>query len=78
LAVMQLNNAMDLQMMALLSAKERTRADWEALLRTADQRLRIANARQPASCAEAVIEVVSWIRTCEVSLNGANRTDGNV
>ena len=56
--MMQLNNAMDLQMMALLSAKERTRADWEALLRTADQRLRIANARQPASCADAVIEVV--------------------
>jgi hypothetical protein len=58
LTVMQLNTAMDLQMMAALSAKERTRADWEALLRAADQRLRIVNVRQPIGSADAVIEVV--------------------
>jgi 6-hydroxytryprostatin B O-methyltransferase len=58
LTVMQLNTAMDLQMMAALNAKERTRADWEALLRAADQRLRIANVRQPIGSADAIIEVV--------------------
>jgi 6-hydroxytryprostatin B O-methyltransferase len=58
LTVMQLNTEMDLQMMAALSAKERTRADWEALLRAADQRLRISNVRQPIGSADAVIEVV--------------------
>jgi hypothetical protein len=45
-------------MMAALSAKELTRADLEALLRTPDQRLRIVNVRQPTGCADAVIEVV--------------------
>ena len=58
LTVMQLNTAMDLQMMAALSAKERTRADWKALLRAADQRLRIVNVKQPIGSADAVIEVV--------------------
>lgn len=58
LTIMKLNTAMDLQMMAALSAKERTRADWEALLRAADQRLRIVNIRQPRGSADAVIEVV--------------------
>ena len=56
--IMQLNTAMDLQMMAALSAKERMRADWEALLRAADQRFRIVNIRQPIGSADAIIEVV--------------------
>lgn len=58
LTIMQLNTAMDLQMMAALSAKERTMADWEALLKAADHRLRIVNIIQPIGSADAVIEVV--------------------
>jgi hypothetical protein len=58
LTAMQLNTAMDLQMMAALGAKERTRAGWEALLRAADQRLRIVNVKQPMGSADAFIEVI--------------------
>jgi hypothetical protein len=47
LTSMQLNTAMDIQMMAVMSAKERSRADWKALLLAADPRLRIANIKQP-------------------------------
>ena len=63
LTIMQLNTAMDLQMMAALVAKERTRADWEALLRAADQRFRIINVGQPIGSADAVIEVVLDLQT---------------
>jgi hypothetical protein len=75
LTVMQLNTSMDLQMMVALSAKERTKADWEALLRTADQRLRIVSVRQPTGSADAVIEVVL---DPHLESNGANGNNGHV
>ena len=63
LSMMQLNTAMDLQMMAALSARERTKADWEALLRAADQRLQIVNIRQPIGSADSIIEIVLNLHT---------------
>jgi 6-hydroxytryprostatin B O-methyltransferase len=58
MSVFQLNTSMDLQMMCALNAKERTRRDWEALVKRTDHRLRIVDVRVPKGSADGIIEVV--------------------
>jgi 6-hydroxytryprostatin B O-methyltransferase len=57
-SLMRLNTAMDLQMMATLNAKERTRKDWEKLLKEADSRFRVVELRKSFGAADSALEVV--------------------
>ena len=58
LPIMKLNTCIDLQMMAALNSKERTKEDWERLIGLADKRLQIAAFRQPEGGAATVMEIV--------------------
>jgi 6-hydroxytryprostatin B O-methyltransferase len=49
---------LDLQMMTLMNAKERTREDWTSLCREADKRLVTKNFIQPFGSVMGIIEVV--------------------
>ena len=50
--------SLDMQMMALLNAKERSQEDWLELFRKADSRFSVKAFRKPLGSATAVIEVV--------------------
>lgn len=58
MSIFQLNTAMDLQMICALDARERTRMDWEARLKSADQRLTIVDMMAPKGSADGVIEII--------------------
>jgi hypothetical protein len=58
MCVFQLNTAMDLQMVCGANAKERTRRDWEELLKSEDHRLKIVAVKLRGGV-DAVIEVAS-------------------
>ena len=49
---------MDLEMMTTFNAKERERADWEALYSAADARLKLKSVVRPEGIAQSVMEVV--------------------
>lgn len=49
---------MDLEMMTTFNAKERERADWEALFNAADARLKLKGVVRPEGSAQSVMEVV--------------------
>lgn len=56
--VNKMMTSVDLQMMAALNAKERTKRDWEDLVKKTDDRLKIRAFRQPPGAAAHMIEVV--------------------
>lgn len=56
--VLRMNTSMDLQMMAVFNAKERTKGDWIELFRQADERLIVKEIRQPRGSILSLIEVV--------------------
>jgi 6-hydroxytryprostatin B O-methyltransferase len=57
-SIVKLNTSLDLQMMAALNAKERTRKDWTDLIGSADPRLTVKAFKQPPGSAASLIEVV--------------------
>ncbi|KAF2454490.1 O-methyltransferase-domain-containing protein [Lineolata rhizophorae] len=54
----RVQSCMDLQMRVALCAHERTRAQWEELLKESDSRLKLKGLVVPPGCAGAVMEVV--------------------
>lgn len=48
---------MDLEMMTTFNAKERERADWEALFAAADRRLKLEKVIRPVASAQSIMEV---------------------
>lgn len=56
--VNKMMTSLDLQMMAALNAKERTKNDWQDLIKKADERLVIKAFKQPPGAAANMIEVV--------------------
>ena len=55
---MRVNTSLDLQMMAALNAKERTKQDWMDLFNSADKRLSIKGFKQPPGSAATLIEAI--------------------
>ena len=54
----KLNTSLDLQMMAALNAKERTKQDWMDLFNNADKRLNVKGFKQPPGSPATLIEVM--------------------
>ena len=52
----------DLNMLALLNARERSAAEWEGLVKSADGRFRLERIIQPPLANQAIIEIV-WCGT---------------
>jgi len=52
---------MEMTMFQMLNAKERTRAEWEAVVATADDKLSIIDIKQPAGSWDSVIEI-GWVQ----------------
>jgi len=55
--ITKVNTALDLQMMAAMNAKERSKTDWVNLVRLADSRLMVKAVVQPLGSAVSLIEV---------------------
>jgi 6-hydroxytryprostatin B O-methyltransferase len=57
-SVLKLSNSLDLQMMSVSNAKERKQRDWEAMIKSADERLIVKAIRHPPGSMAALIEFV--------------------
>jgi 6-hydroxytryprostatin B O-methyltransferase len=56
--LLKTSTSLDLQMRTALNAKERRTQDWEALVKSAGERLVVKAIRQPPGSAAGLIEVV--------------------
>ena len=56
--LLETNTSLDLQMMTALNAKERRAQDWEALVKSAGERIAVKIIMQLPGSAASVIEVV--------------------
>lgn len=55
-AITRLNTSIDLQMMVVLNAKERTREEWARLLKDADERFVLTACKQPLGNSACILQ----------------------